>query len=189
MKKYYKTIIVIVVLAVLGIGYYYYLSNRDNSVDATEKEFAQQEIDTLTTRDLSANYPESPKEVVKFYARITRAYYKTKLSDEQIKQLGTQARKLFDKELYDTQTDEEFFEALKKDIEEYRKAERYIADFKIEDSENVNYSTFEGKKYAFLKMLYSIREGSEFISSYTKFTLRQDEAGRWRILFWELVKN
>lgn len=189
MKKYYKTIIVIVVLAVLGIGYYYYLSNRDNSVDATEKEFAQQEIEALTTRDLSANYPESPKEVVKFYARITRAYYKTELSDEQIKQLGTQARKLFDKELYDTQTDEEFFEALKKDIEEYRKAERYIADFKIEDSENVNYSTFEGKKYASLKMLYSIREGSEFISSYTKFTLRQDEAGRWRILFWELVKN
>lgn len=189
MKKYYKTVIVIVILAVLGIAYYYYLSNRDNSVDATEKEYAKQEIEALTTRDLSSNYPESPKEVIKFYARITRAYYKTEISDEQMKLLGTQARKLFDKELYDTQTDDEFFEALKKDIEEYRKADRYVADYKIDDSENVNYSTFEGKKYASVKMLYNIREGSELINSYTKFTLRQDEAGRWRILFWELIQQ
>ena len=47
------------------------------------------------------------------YARITKAYYKTSLTDEQIEALGTNARKLFDNELKSKQTDKEFLDALK----------------------------------------------------------------------------
>lgn len=187
MKKYTKTIIIVAIFAVLGLGYYYYLSHREPTADATQKAVVNQELAALTTRDILNNYPESPKEVVKFYARITKAYYKSKLTEEQIEALGTQARLLFDDELRQTQTDDEFMKALKADIKDYNSKNRYVSDYKIEESGSVDYKTFEGRKYASLVILYMVREGSDLKNSYTKFTLRQDSEGRWKILFWELV--
>lgn len=189
MKKNWKTAIVIVVLAALGLGYYYYLANREPSRDATEKAVANEELAALTTRDIMKNYPESPKEVVKLYARITKAYYKTELKEDQIEKLGRQARLLFDEELKATQTEQQFLTALKEDIEAYRSVNRYVSDYKIDGSANVKYTTLDGHKYASLIVLYSIREGSGLHSSYTRFMLRQDSEGRWKILYWELVSS
>jgi hypothetical protein len=101
--------------------------------------------------------------------------------------LGTQARKLFDSELKSKQTDTAFQEALLKDVEEYKAANRYISDFKLQESSDVKYYTFQDKKYADIVGAYYIREGSKLEYSYTKFTLRQDSAGHWKILFWELA--
>ena len=116
MKKYVKTIIIVSVLALMCIAYFFYLSNRKSTKDATDKSVGNQEVAALTTKDIDKNYPESPKEVVKLYARITKAYYKTSLTDEQIEALGTNARKLFDNELKSKQTDKEFLDTLKADI-------------------------------------------------------------------------
>ena len=99
MKKYVKTIIIVSVLALMCIAYFFYLSNRKSTKDATDKSVWNQEVAALTTKDIDKNYPESPKEVVKLYARITKAYYKTSLTDEQIEALGTNARKLFDNDV------------------------------------------------------------------------------------------
>ena len=88
MKKYVKTIIIVSVLAIMCIVYFFYLSNRKSTKDATDKSVANQEVAALTTKDIDKNYPESPKEVVKLYARITKAYYKASLTDEQIEEYG-----------------------------------------------------------------------------------------------------
>lgn len=185
--KYIRITAVIVILALMGLGYFYYLQNREPKQDATQKAVDDQELAALTTRDVENNYPESPKEVVKLYARITKAYYKTKLTDEQIEALGKQARLLFDDELRNTQTDDEFIKALKEDIAEYNSLKRYVSDCRISSSETVKYKTFEGRKYASLVVVYSIREASDLHHSYTRFMLRQDGEGRWKILYWELV--
>lgn len=187
MKKHIKTIIVVTVMAVLCVGYFYYLSHREPSVDANNKAADEKEVEALTTRDINNNYPESPKEVVKLYAKITKAYYKTELTDEQIKKLGSQARLLFDDELKSTQTDKEFLDELNKDIKEYRAASRFVSDFSVADSEEVEYKTFKEKKYASLNVLYMLRDGSELKNSLTRYTLRQDSEGRWKILYWELA--
>lgn len=189
MKKYIKTIIVVVLLAGLGLGYYYYLSNRTPSKDATEQSIANEQVAALTTRDIENNYPQSPKEVVKLYAKITKAYYETKLSDEQIEQLGTQARFLFDDELKASQTDEQFLNALKEDISSYHSVNRYISDYKLQTSNEVKHQTLNGREYSSLIALYYIREGSNLTHSYTRFVLRQDTDGRWKILYWELVSD
>lgn len=187
MKKYIRTIFITAIMAMLCIGFFMYLSNREPSQTATEKDLAKQEVDNLTTIDIEKNYPESPKEVIKLYARITKAYYKGNLTDAQIEALGKQARILFDSELKGTQTDSEFLKALKADIESYKSAGRYVSDYSIEDSAMVNYSTFQGRKYAFIVMTYTLRENDKLIVSRTKYTLRQDDKGRWKILFWELA--
>lgn len=188
MKKYGRTIIVIAVLVALGLGYYYYLANKDTGKDATDIAADTSEVSVLISKDIMANYPESPKDVVNLYARITKAYYDTSLTDEQIEALGKQARLMFDDELKNTQTDADFYEKLKEDIGNYNSTKTRISSYVIQSAAKTKYSTFKDRQYASIALVYYLRQGDKLIDSPTKFTLRKDDDGHWKILFWELTK-
>ena len=189
MKKHAKTIIIVSLMVALGLGYFYYLANRTPSKDATEQSIRDEEIAALTTRDINDNYPESPREVVQFYVRLTKAYYNGTVSDENIEKLAKQARLLFDDELKNSQTEADFLEKLNQDISEYKSLGRYISDYKIESGTYTQYKQMYGAEYASIKTLYYIREGSNLNNTYTKFVLRKDSEGRWKILYWELTDS
>lgn len=188
MKKYGRTIIVIAVLVALGLGYYYYLANKDTGKDATDIAADTSEVSVLISKDIMANYPESPKDVVNLYARITKAYYDTSLTDEQIEALGKQARMMFDDELKNTQTDADFYEKLKEDIGNYNSTKTRISSYVIQSAAKTKYSTFKDRQYASIALVYYLRQGDKLIDSPTKFTLRKDDDGHWKILFWELTE-
>lgn len=188
MKKYGRTIIVIAVLVALGLGYYYYLANKDTGKDATDIAADTSEVSVLISKDIMANYPESPKDVVNLYARITKAYYDTTLTDEQIEALGKQARLMFDDELKNTQTDADFYEKLKEDIGNYNSTKTRISSYVIQSAAKTKYSTFKDRQYASIALVYYLRQGDKLIDSPTKFTLRKDDDGHWKILFWELTE-
>lgn len=188
MKKYGRTIIVIAVLVALGLGYYYYLANKDTKQDATDIAADTSEVSVLISKDIMANYPESPKDVVNLYARITKAYYDTSLTDEQIEALGKQARLMFDDELKNTQTDADFYEKLKEDIGNYNSTKTRISSYVIQSAAKTKYSTFKDRQYASIALVYYLRQGDKLIDSPTKFTLRKDDDGHWKILFWELTE-
>ena len=141
MKKYGRTIIVIAVLVALGLGYYYYLANKDTS-----------------------------------------------LTNEQIEALGKQARLMFDDELKNTQTDADFYEKLKEDIGNYNSTKTRISSYVIQSAAKTKYSTFKDMQYASIALVYYLRQGDKLIDSPTKFTLRKDDDGHWKILFWELTE-
>ena len=188
MKKYGRTIIVIAVLVALGLGYYYYLANKDTGKDATDIAAETSEVSVLISKDIMANYPESPKDVVNLYARITKAYYDTSLTNEQIEALGKQARLMFDDELKNTQTDADFYEKLKEDIGNYNSTKTRISSYVIQSAAKTKYSTFKDRQYASIALVYYLRQGDKLIDSPTKFTLRKDDDGHWKILFWELTE-
>lgn len=188
MKKYGRTIIVIAVLVALGLVYYYYLANKDAGKDATDIAADTSEVSVLISKDIMANYPESPKDVVNLYARITKAYYDTSLTDEQIEALGKQARLMFDDELRNTQTDADFYEKLKEDIGNYNSTKTRISSYVIQSAVKTKYSTFKDRQYASIALVYYLRKGDKLIDSPTKFTLRKDDDGHWKILFWELTE-
>lgn len=188
MKKYGRTIIVIAVLVALGLVYYYYLANKDTGKDATDIAADTGEVSVLISKDIMANYPESPKDVVNLYARITKAYYDTSLTDEQIEALGKQARLMFDDELKNTQTDADFYEKLKEDIGNYNSTKTRISSYVIQSAAKTKYSTFKDRQYASIALVYYLRQGDKLIDSPTKFTLRKDDDGHWKILFWELTE-
>lgn len=188
MKKYGRTIIVIAVLVALGLVYYYYLANKDTGKDATDIAADTSEVSVLISKDIMANYPESPKDVVDLYARITKAYYDTSLTDEQIEALGKQARLMFDDELKNTQTDADFYEKLKEDIGNYNSTKTRISSYVIQSAAKTKYSTFKDRQYASIALVYYLRQGDKLIDSPTKFTLRKDDDGHWKILFWELTE-
>ena len=188
MKKYGRTIIVIAVLVALGLVYYYYLANKDTGKDATDIAADTSEVSVLISKDIMANYPESPKDVVNLYARITKAYYDTSLTNEQIEALGKQARLMFDDELKNTQTDADFYEKLKEDIGNYNSTKTRISSYAIQSAAKTKYSTFKDRQYASIALVYYLRQGDKLIDSPTKFTLRKDDDGHWKILFWELTE-
>ena len=188
MKKYGRTIIVIAVLVALGLGYYYYLANKDTGKDATDIAADTSEVSVLISKDIMANYPESPKDVVNLYARITKAYYDTSLTNEQIEALGKQARLMFDDELKNTQTDADFYEKLKEDIGNYNSTKTRISSYVIQSAAKTKYSTFKDRQYASIALVYYLRQGDKLTDSPTKFTLRKDDDGHWKILFWELTE-
>ena len=188
MKKYGRTIIVIAVLVALGLGYYYYLANKDTGKDATDIAADTSEVSVLISKDIMANYPESPKDVVNLYARITKAYYDTSLTNEQIEALGKQARLMFDDELKNTQTDADFYEKLKEDIGNYNSTKTRISSYVIQSAAKTKYSTFKDRQYASIALVYYLRQGDKLIDSPTKFTLRKDDDGHWKILFCELTE-
>ena len=188
MKKYGRTIIVIAILVALGLGYYYYLANKDTGKDATDIAADTSEVSVLISKDIMANYPESPKDVVNLYARITKAYYDTSLTNEQIEALGKQARLMFDDELKNTQTDADFYEKLKEDIGNYNSTKTRISSYVIQSAAKTKYSTFKDRQYASIALVYYLRQGDKLIDSPTKFTLRKDDDGHWKILFWELTE-
>ena len=188
MKKYGRTIIVIAVLVALGLVYYYYLANKDTGKDATDIAADTSEVSVLISKDIMANYPESPKDVVNLYARITKAYYDTSLTDDQIEALGKQARLMFDDELKNTQTDADFYEKLKEDIGNYNSTKTRISSYVIQSAAKTKYSTFKDRQYASIALVYYLRQGDKLIDSPTKFTLRKDDDGHWKILFWELTE-
>ena len=188
MKKYERTIIVIAVLVALGLVYYYYLANKDTGKDATDIAADTSEVSVLISKDIMANYPESPKDVVNLYARITKAYYDTSLTNEQIEALGKQARLMFDDELKNTQTDADFYEKLKEDIGNYNSTKTRISSYVIQSAVKTKYSTFKDRQYASIALVYYLRQGDKLIDSPTKFTLRKDDDGHWKILFWELTE-
>lgn len=196
MKKYGKTIALISILLILGLGYYYYLANKDKSKDATDLAAQNNQVNALLSKNISddhngktVNYPSSPKDVVNLYATITKAYYDTELTDEQIEGLGKKARILFDDELKQTQTDAQFTKALKADIEDYRATKTRISSYSIQSATKTKYGTLNDRQYASIILVYYIRSGDQIINSYTKFTLRKDDKGHWKILFWELAEE
>ena len=99
MKKHWRMVLAVILCAVLCIGYYYYLANKPSKKDATDKVVQNDELAYLVARNISDNYPESVRDVVKLYARITKEYYDSDISEEDIEKLGHQARLLFDDEL------------------------------------------------------------------------------------------
>ena len=190
MKKHWRMVLAVILCAALCIGYYYYLANRPSNKDATDKAVQNDELAYLTARNINDNYPESVRDVVKLYARITKEYYEVGITEEDIEKLGNQARLLFDDELKATQTDEEFMKALKEDISIYRSNDARISSFTIQSANDTKYTTFNNREYASLQLVYYIREGSKLRTSCTKFTLRKDiSTGRWKILYWELVDS
>ena len=63
MKKYASITIAILIMAALGVGYYYYLSNRQPRQDATQQSLVNEQLAQLKTKNIEQNYPESVKEV------------------------------------------------------------------------------------------------------------------------------
>jgi len=185
-----RIIIVFIIFAIFSLATFYYLSNikdDDETVESNSKIMTA--VQEVLNRDLSTNYPPTPKELVKYYSEITRCYYSEKYSDEELARLAIKSRELFDAELYLTQTDSQYLEALKLDIASWKKDDKVISSYSVSSSIDVNEYTYQGRRWAQLYCIYSVRTGTTITPVQERYLLRKDEQGHWKILGWELNEN
>lgn len=180
------TIILFLLLCML-LCYYFYLSNKKQE---TKEEMTETTaVQDVLLRDLSRNYPATPKEVVKYYAELTKCFYNEEYSEEQLEQLGDKAMQLYDTELAEYQPEPGYIDNLREDIEGFKQEEIKVSSYKVASSTDVTYYTVEGRECAKLYCSFTLRKGTSLQAVEELFVLRRDEQGHWKILGWEEDKE
>ena len=182
-----RILIVFVVFAIGVVGLFFYISNRSRVV-AEGRQQQMTAVQEILARNLDTNYPPTPKEVLKFYSEITRCFYGEEYTDEELVQLATLSRRLFDDELVANQTDEQYLSALRMDIESWKNDKKVISSYSVSSSTDVQEYSYGGFEWAQLYCIYSIRMGTNIAPVQEHFIMRKDSAGHWKILGWELVE-
>lgn len=176
------TIILILLLCML-LCYYFYLSNKKQ--EAKEEAVETTAVQDVLLRDLSRNYPATPKEVIKYYAELTKCFYNEEYSEEQLKQLGEKAMELYDEELAAYQPQPGYIDSLKSDIDDFRQEEIKVSSYNVANSTDVDYYSVDGRECARLYCSFTLRKGTNLQTIEEIFVLRRDEKGHWKILGWE----
>ena len=183
-----KGVILFFVLLLLVVGYFYYLSNRPVS---QPEEIVEVEVMTATqqvlARDLASNYPPTPRELVKYYSEITQCFYNEELTEDEIYALGMKARELYDEELVENQTEEDYIDSLKYDIQDFKNKHRTIANYEPSSSLDVEEFSEDGSDWARLYCNYAVKQGGVLYNSNTVFILRKDENEHYKIYGWKLA--
>lgn len=182
-----KTVIIFTILAALVVSYYLYLSNRKpKTVKGTPASVS--EVNDIINLKLETNYPDTPRELVTLYCRITKAYYKTKLSESQIEKLGTKAWGLFDLELQNACISlPDYMVSLKSDIKTWNKEGMYVNEYIVESNSDIDYVTYGGgKQAAIVRVQFYIRKGSNLIPTIHEFYVGKNSNGKWKILSWHI---
>lgn len=177
-----KFTIIVIFLVVIVVGYYAYLSGKqqDRKEDATFTV-----VENTLSRSLELDYPPTPKEVIKYYNEILKCFYNEECTEEEIEALGNKARELYDAELLANNEQEIYLINLKADIQDYKDNNRRIVSAAVASSASV--VTFEEDGYEFARIMcgYSIMEGDMSHPSNQVYLLRKDEKKHWKIYGWE----
>lgn len=187
MSKKMRKVVVITILIGIVVVYFYYLTVNNKNTSKKSDVKKVDEVEKLINKDLDESYPKTPREVVKFYSRIISAFYSGGYNEDEKKLLAVQAQKIMDNELLEHNKFDDYYDNLCEDIDEYKENGRKISSYMLDSSSDVEYKTFKEKKYAYIKCTYYTKgkEGTAKVPE--QYVLRQDEDGRWKILFWKLV--
>ena len=186
MKKVGITIAALLCVVVLCAGFFA-LKNH-NSTEAENLTVVQQ----INAKNLEKEYPKTPRAVVKLYNQIVSCYYGQKYTDDEFDKLIEQARMLFDKELADNNSVEDYKSSVKESIADYKQRSFKIRQSSVCDSDDVKYLTDEKNKdkLAYVTASYFTEENKKFDKTYQMYVLRQDEDENWKILtFYKIQGN
>lgn len=187
MKKSTSTITIIFILLIIAVvGYYAYLSNQKvvSKEDATLST-----VQVVLSRDLNYNYPTSPKEVIKYYNEILKCYYNEECSDEELADLATKIREMYDDELREANDYDTYLTRLKADVEEYKTKKRRITNCSVAASTSVDFYSVDGFDFARLQCGYTIMENGKSNPTNMVYLLRKDDKKQWKVYGWDLAQN
>ncbi len=185
MRKVLRIGIAIICMVSLVVGYYAYLSRR-NDTAKVDNNVELSEVQAITSKNFTKDYPATPRAVVKWYNRIITAYYAEEFSQGELEKMADQARMLMDDELLQYNPRDTYIASLNMEIEDYHNRQRTIVSSTVSDSNEVRYKKVNGYDCAFLSTYYFVREGSSYTRTYEDFCLRKDSDGNWKILTWRL---
>ena len=184
-----RVIIVGLVCIGLIIGYYVYLSNRNDSEDVKTSDDRTEVEKIIEDSDLEDDYPKTPRTVVKLYNRITSSYYKEEYTDKQFLKLGDLQRGLLDEELLSNNDRDVFFNNLRLEIKQYQDNKRTIESWTVSSTNDVIYKVIDKRECAYVTSSYFIKEGKKKKKTYQRYVLRKDDNEQWKILVFYLIEG
>jgi hypothetical protein len=177
------TIGLMTLVAIIVLLFYYYWTNRTEPLeDATAN---MSEVEKILSVDLDLYYPETPREVIKVFARIMRALYNNP-EDDEVEPLALKIRELYDKEFLESNPEKTYLNNLFTDIAVWKEKDRRITNYLLINEDLEQLSEIEGVKYSVNYISYTIQENTKFTEVW-KVLLRQDENEDWKIVGWEFV--
>jgi hypothetical protein len=184
-----KLMVVALFIAALVVGYFFYLSNKDNGAEG-EINGSITAVQEVLTTDLSIKYPPTPKEVLRFYAQINQVLYNENYTDEELTAILVQQQNLFDEDLKAANPLVQYVDSMKADIQSKKAMDISLSSYALSDSVDVDYYVHEGYECARLHCFFYFRTGTSMApESNHRFVLRKDADGHWKIMGWELVAN
>ncbi len=182
-----KLIIIGCILAALIVGFYFYIANKMKG--NTEENVKATKSQQVLMRNLSTNYPPSPREVLKYYCEIIQCLYNEPHTDEELKKLASQIQLLYDDEFVANQPEDLYLLNLAGEIAELNKKDMKISSYSTSSSTDVETFTRDNYEWARLYCMFNIRKGTDMLVTTERFLMRKDEAGHWKIYGWELAEN
>lgn len=185
----FKGTIIIVVMVLFVVGYYSYLSNKSYSAGKEAEDVKATQVQEVLLRDLSINYPPTPKEVVKYFSEITKCFYNETYTEEELVELALKIQGLYDEELIANKSQEDYLKDLKSDIKVWQDQGYTISSYSLSASTDVEYPVHNGQEWAKLYCTYTLRSKTNLQGLMEVFLLRKDEEGHWKIYGWETPKE
>ena len=183
-----KGLIMGIILICLVLGYYYYLSSKDRA-KTQEQTPSASAVQEALIRNLDNNYPPSPREVVKYFGQLTQCFYGEDYTQEELEALAMQIQRLYDKELIDNKTQDQYLEDLKWDINQMKQQKIVVSSYSPSSSTDVEYFDKDGYNWARLYCTFTFRKETNLIVQQQIFVLRKDEQGHWKIFGWKPVED
>ena len=107
-------VITCIVLVVVIGGFAFYLTHKSRSKG--EEVVESTAVQKVLQKDLERSYPPTPKEVVKYFAEITKCFYNEEYSEEDLEDLAVQIQLLYDEELISNKSQEDYMKDLRSEI-------------------------------------------------------------------------
>ena len=177
-----KTIVSMVLICVVLVGFYFLLNQNEGAGNKNKTEKST-EAQLLLQKDYDRNYPATVREVVTQFARISRCLYNEEISDEEFDGLVKQMRKLYDEELLAENPEETASDKLKAEVLIAKKNKYYMHRYQVQKLSSVK----EDNGFASIIVCITMNNDGQMEKSYEEFLLREDEKERWKIVGWRLT--
>ena len=189
--KRYKTPrgIFFMLLAVCCVLLAYYLMNVKAEKSKPEDYVQLTKVQEVLSRDLKTNYPQTPKEVLKYYSELTKCFYNESYTDEELYELAMKAMELYDHDLAGNKSEEDYLKDLKSEIQVFKEKGYSISSYSTSSSTDVYYFQEDGFEFARLYCTYNVRMGTVIQPVEEIFLLRMNLEGHWKIYGWDEAKN
>jgi len=189
-----KVTIIMVLIVALVIGYYVFLSSKNNS-EASTKALEENVAENMTVvqeiiaRSKYKEYPATPVQVVKYYNEITRCYYNEEYSEEELETLAGIEQELLDIDTVLDKTWDEYITEIKNEIQNFKNNNITIYSEEVTSATDVEYFEHNGYECAKLYCTYTLKSGTSYQPTKEVFILRKDSDGHWKIFGFKLVKE
>ena len=176
----------LVVAVVLGIFLALNLNEDDGIFSKEEKP--NTEAQNILAKEIDRNYPATVREVVRLYARISKCYHNETVSEEEFKGLVDVQRKLFDEEFLANNPLDVFTNNLAAEIETSKARKYQMVTYRVQKESSVVTWQDGDNKFASIIACFTMNDKEiGYTRTFEEFLLREDEAGRWKIVGWRLT--